>query len=795
MKSLCFFMFQPTPLTLRTTGAASAFLALLLTAFPTHATNVVNNPGFESGTTGWSAMGPVSLSASTTMPHSGSRSVFVQGRTDTWNGVAQSMLNILQPGTTYSISAWVRLASGANQQVKLTMKQTDGSGTGYPNIASVTATSTGWTQLVGTFPLTVSGTLTDLTLYMEGPDAGVSFYADDFVVEAPVTTPIGNIDATQLHQMVEGFGGAIVFYNNWVSAHPYKQEMYTNMFKGLNLGILRLGNWFTYQGTANFDPDTVDIVSNANRIMGRSVKIQMSSYSPPAFLKSNGDVNNGGTLATTNGGFAYTNFANYWYDSLLAYQSNGIVPTWVSIQNEPDWAASYQSCVFHPSEDTVNGTNYASYSKALDATYQRLTNMPAPPKLLAPEVLGIGYSDVQNYAATLNGNSFYGVAHHLYHGGSPDSADSFIGSLQGLTNVFPGKPKFQTEYGETDMIQTALLIHNSMTVEEASAYIFWSLVWPTGGSALVLQDNPWNSQSTWAYPHGYKLTPQYYAIKHFSYFIGYGYRRVSTPGNDPAARLSAYLSPDNSRLVAVLINPNAATASVTLTLNGFSFATSAVYQTAGTNAQVSQFASLGSAPGNLQWTLPSYSITTVVFDAPLVAGPASNPNPTNGASALAPSTTLSWLPGANATSHQVYFGFNSNAVAGSTTGSPESQGNFPNPSFSPASLPSSGRFYWRVDELAGTNVTAGPTWTFATAVDLSQAPQAAGRLSGNNSFFVSFDSHSGQSYRVERSASLSPPAWTPVADGLPGTDGVLQISDTNAPLPGTMFYRVLLLAP
>jgi hypothetical protein len=67
-------------------------------------------------------------------------------------------------------------------------------------------------------------------------------------------------------------------------------------------------------------------------------------------------------------------------------------------------------------------------------------------------------------------------------------------------------------------------------------------------------------------------------------------------------------------------------------------------------------------------------------------------------------------------------------------------------------------------------------------------------LSGN-SFIVSFDSHSGQSYRVERSDSLSQPAWAPVADGLPGNGGVLQISDTNAPLPGTMFYRVLLLAP
>jgi GH35 family endo-1,4-beta-xylanase len=48
----------------------------------------------------------------------------------------------------------------------------------------VTASSNGWTQLIGVYTLTVSGTLSTLTLYMEGPAAGVDFYADDFVVQA-----------------------------------------------------------------------------------------------------------------------------------------------------------------------------------------------------------------------------------------------------------------------------------------------------------------------------------------------------------------------------------------------------------------------------------------------------------------------------------------------------------------------------------------------------------------------------------------------------------------------------------
>jgi glucuronoarabinoxylan endo-1,4-beta-xylanase len=736
------------------------------------------------------------------MSHSGTHSGYVTNRTATWNGVAQSFLGVMQPGVTYSISAWVRLASGGNQSVMLTIQQIDGNGTTYSQAASGTATSTGWIQLNGSFTLTVSGTLTGLRLYMEGPATNVNFYADDFDVEAPVTSPVGEIDANITHQTIEGFGGAIAFYNNWITAHPYKQEMYTDMFQGLNLGILRLGNWFRYQGTVNFDPDTAEIVSNANRVLGHPVAIEMSSWSPPDFLKSNGTTTGGGTLVMTNGGFAYTQFADYWYDSLMWYKTNGIVPTWISIQNEPDWSVSYDSCAFHPTEDTMNGTNYASYAKALDATYQRLNSLPSPPKVLAPEVVGIGYNDVQNYAAYMNSNSFYGVAHHLYHGGSPDSADSFIPALESLTNVFPDKPKFQTEYGETDMLQTALLINHCMTVENACAYIFWSLDWPVGGPALVQQENPWN-QSSWTnappgtptQSHGYWLTPEYYAMKHFSCFITSGFKRVETPGNDPNLRLSAYLSPDSRRLVEVMINPNSTAFAVTNTINGFTIGSSMVYQTVGTNAQISQFASLGSAPANLQWSLPGYSITTVVFDAPAIAGRASNPDPANGAYNVAYTPNLSWLAGSNATAHQVYFGYSSNAVVTATTNSPEYQGGFTSAVFAPGTLAPSGRFDWRVDELDGTNVTVGPTWTFATAANPAAPPQVTGVLPGAHQVAISFASYLGQTYRIERSDSLNPAVWTPMADGVVGTGGAIQISDTSAPLPAQRFYRLVLLSP
>jgi glucuronoarabinoxylan endo-1,4-beta-xylanase len=532
----------------------------------------------------------------------------------------------------------------------------------------------------------------------------------------PLTPASVTVDPGKVCQTIEGLGAATAFYAGWITAHPYKQEIYTNAFAGLNLSMLRLGDWYRYPATLpGFDSAATEIVSNANRLLGHPVPVYMSSWAPPAFLKSNGQVGNGGTLLYTNGGFDYKDFAQYWFDSINAYQSNGVSMTWISIQNEPDWAASYDSCVFHTTEDTVNGTNYASYSKALDACCQRLTNLPSPPKILAPEVIGIGYNDVQNYAATMNSNSFYGVAHHLYGGSTDGTPDGYNVAMAALTNVFPGKPRFMTEYGVSGMIDQANLIHNVLTVEQASGYNYWSLVWPGTNGGLIQIENPW-SPSSWTnappgtptQSHGWWIAPAYWAVKHFSYFIQPGYRRVAAACTDANVLVSAYLSPDGLRLVSVFINRYTVSSAVTVNFGSFPYYNSGVYQTAGTN----YFQSLGAVSSQL--SLPASSLTTVVLDKYVAVGPAAGPSPASGQTGVALNTALSWTPGSNALTQAVYLGLNSNSVAQATPASPEFRGILTNNSFSPAVF-GGATYYWRVDEIAGANTNTGPIWSFSTA--------------------------------------------------------------------------------
>jgi glucuronoarabinoxylan endo-1,4-beta-xylanase len=528
----------------------------------------------------------------------------------------------------------------------------------------------------------------------------------DSAVFTVLTRQTATINSTQTFQTIEGLGAATVFYDWLLPDFPYANEVYTNLFVGLNVSMLRLGDWYSYQTPlAGFDGTASEIVANASRVLGHPVPVYMSSWSPPAFLKSNGQYGNG-TLLYTNGAagvsYDYSGFAQYWYDSINAYRSNGISPTWISIQNEPDFNADYGSCLLEPAEQ---GTNAASYPKALDAVYNLITNLPSPPKLLAPECVHISYGDLQGYASVMNTNHYYGLAHHLY-GDSLDPA-----TLSAVTNMVPGKPRFMTEFGLSDMIQQATLLHNELVYEQVSGYNYWDY------SGLISLESNTGNPSSWTNappgipePHGWWFTPAYWAMKHFSFFINPGFKRVGAADSDNNVLISAYVSPDNLRLVAVLINTSASAPSIkTLNYGAFAAGKSSVYQTVGTNT----WQSLGALVS--PETLPPQSLTTIVLDKIVTVGAASNPSPTNGASGVSLNSTLSWTPGSNAVTHAVYLGTSANAVANATPASPEFQGVAWTNQFSLWAASWGATYYWRVDEIAYSNTNHGSVWSVTTA--------------------------------------------------------------------------------
>jgi parallel beta-helix repeat protein/predicted outer membrane repeat protein len=82
-----------------------------------------------------------------------------------------------------------------------------------------------------------------------------------------------------------------------------------------------------------------------------------------------------------------------------------------------------------------------------------------------------------------------------------------------------------------------------------------------------------------------------------------------------------------------------------------------------------------------------------------------NPNPPDGAVGIRLDPVLGWQAGAEATSHDVYFG---------TSDPPTFQASTTATTFVPGYLSKNTTYYWRIDEVNSFGKTTGPVWSFTT---------------------------------------------------------------------------------
>lgn len=156
--------------------------------------NLITNSGFETSTTGWSVFGGSATIASTTdEAHSGTRSLAITGRTQTYQGPQYSVLDSSTPGASYSLSLWGRLpASNPTGSLTVTLHYTCTGGTSagekyFTWVATSAASASSWVQLSATktFPACAGGgSMTAASFYVESPSATLAYYIDDVVFNA-----------------------------------------------------------------------------------------------------------------------------------------------------------------------------------------------------------------------------------------------------------------------------------------------------------------------------------------------------------------------------------------------------------------------------------------------------------------------------------------------------------------------------------------------------------------------------------------------------------------------------------
>ena len=590
---------------------SSVFILMSMSLINTYGDgNILDNPGFERGKESWFDR-TCKFEAVSAPVHGGTESAKAFERLQRWQGIKQSVFGKMIDGKTYKVSGWVKLENSHKDTVAISFEQQDDNGTRYYGVARGPANDTGWAQLSGEFTLNVKGTLSVLDLYFEGPEPGVNFYVDDVKVwgpeiNAPKNMPAkpngkGDVDISKRFQKIDGFGASGAYYTENLVYHKKRTELINILFRDLGLSILRIRN--TFDMDTNTFKETVEIAKFGQASLGKKLKLLVTSWTPPKYLKSNGNEI-AGTLKKHNGKFMYKEFAEWWNNSIVAYTRAGLKIDYISIQNEVDYEAPWQSCKFSPSEK--DDTTLAAYNLAFEAVWQKLNSEMGKdmPKMLAVETSGLG--NAKPYIENMDMTHVYGISTHLYDcsgcGYSPDRFIPRMMSLNKLVKQYGNKPYFQTEFEEDpgawpDALNTSLVIYNTLTVANASAYLYWDLFWAPG-TALVSMDDSIH----------YTIKPTYYALKQYAAFIDSDWQRVEASTDDTGIRLSAFISPDNKKLTIVILNVSEnIDISLDLAIKNFSGCKGEIYR----SSQTENCVKVGTYNGKDKLKIPKSSITTL----------------------------------------------------------------------------------------------------------------------------------------------------------------------------------------
>ncbi|MGM9973681.1 MAG: glycoside hydrolase family 30 beta sandwich domain-containing protein [Clostridiaceae bacterium] len=186
-----------------------------------------------------------------------------------------------------------------------------------------------------------------------------------------------NIYPEVTYQEIEGFGGAFTeasAYNFSKLSETLKEELLEDYFgeTGLkyNMGRVHinssdfaLGN-YTYIEEGDDALSTFDIAHDKELILpmikkaikkaSGEISFLASPWSPPAFMKTNGEMNNGGKLK----GEYYEAWAKYFVKFIKAYREEGIDISSVTVQNEPMAVQTWDSCIYTSEEESLFVRDY-----------------------------------------------------------------------------------------------------------------------------------------------------------------------------------------------------------------------------------------------------------------------------------------------------------------------------------------------------------------------------------------------------------------------------------------------------
>lgn len=416
-------------------------------------------------------------------------------------------------------------------------------------------------------PRTTSLTVTDT-------DSGVT--AAITLTQEGMEMPLLTIDAGRRCQTITGFGG--MYLPEWANGGANFELTDSDIDRlfssdGLGLNMLRV----------RISPDRNDwprIVRAVKRARMHGATVLASPWSPPAAFKSNGSTVGGYLLPEHYADYAahLKAFADY-----MASQGAGIDV--VSIQNEPDYQVTYESCDWSPAQmtDFVRGHARDIGDVRIAAAESFQFRRPITDALLADPGASACF-DI--------------VAGHIYGGGIapyPAARDA-------------GKEVWMTEYNDAsqftgsfaDAMRFAGTVHACMEAD-FNAFVWWYLKRYYG----MLGDGTQQTVDGAVLKRGYVLA-------HYARYLQGGFRRIGIDSSADGLQATAYVDGSGKQYRAVIVNDGPTDFSpVRIALPATVLQATAVRTSAHEDLAPADVASDGD---EVHLALPAASVTTLLIE-------------------------------------------------------------------------------------------------------------------------------------------------------------------------------------
>ncbi len=386
------------------------------------------------------------------------------------------------------------------------------------------------------------------------------------------------VDPSKTYQSFIGIGGAITDASAEVFAKLNKDrqkeilDAYFDPTYGIGYSLARTNIHscdfssasYTYVAEGDKDLKTfsiahdksyrIPLIKQAIATAGGKLTLFASPWSPPAFMKDNNSMLQGGKLKPA----FYQSWANYFVKFIKAYEKEGI-PVWgMTIQNEPMAKQTWESCIFTAEEERDFLKNYLGPTLNKEGLGTRKIIMWDHNRDLIFQRAATLLKDVE--AAKY----VWGIGFHWYEDWS--GGKQMFDNIKKVGDAFPDKPLFFTEgcngpfnLKQIDDWKYGERYGESMIHDFNNGSVAW-----TDWNVLLDENGGPNHVGNFCFApiHGdinndklYYMNAYYY-IGHFSKFIRPGAKRISGVSSRSQLLTTAFKNKDGKNVVVVMNQSN-----------------------------------------------------------------------------------------------------------------------------------------------------------------------------------------------------------------------------------------------